>query len=875
MFHPVTVRSLTCNYLENPLGLDSLPRFSWKLESEERGQCQTAYRLMVALSPDSLARGIPDVLDTGKIESTQNCLVTCKDMTLSPHTRYYWMVTIWDRHGISSNSSQAWFQTGKLGQPWKANWITAQYIQKEPSAYIAPYLRKSFFLDRNIKTATLSICGLGYYEARINGTKAGDDILSPAFTRYDSTVLYLTYDVAGLLRKGENVLGVTLGNGWYNCFAEDPWNTRQATWRHWPKMICELLVELEDGSSLLIPSDSSWKSHESPIYFNGIRNGEFYDARREIPCWDLPGFDDTHWPAAKVIRAPGGILKAMEMEPIRIIREIPFVQKWKTPSGTWIFDTGQNLTGVVRLKAFGKAETTIILRYSDVLNEDRTLNQRAISGFVRSGEFQTDKYTKKSDGVEIWQPIFVYHGFQYVEMEGPEEEPALDSMTALLMHTDLPERGSFSCSDELLNTVQRMCRWSTITNYHSIPTDCPHREKNGWTGDASLSAEQTLLNYSPMAAYRKWMQDFIDSQKPSGSVPCVVPSTGWGYNWGNGPDWSSALTEIPWYVYQYCGDLSIIEDMYEAIRKHCGYMESMAENHIVHYGIGDWCPPFDGPAISVNMSSFKAPTALTDTSYFYKTALTLSRMASLLGKEEDEVRYRHLAADIKASFRKTFFDRENIRVAGDCQTSTGCMLFQGLYEEDEKQPLLDLLLRQIEEKDFHLDFGILGNKYVMHTLGSEGYGAIGFRMISQRTYPSFKRWIDLGATTLWECWNGGGSHNHHMFSDVSAFLYKYVGGISFDEKNPGFRHILLRPAIDCGLSFAFCSHESMHGTIRCNWTSDPGQSIVEAHIPVGTTATLYLPASYESRIRHYSVEQCGRHLCIYLESGRHHLVMKD
>ncbi|MFO7637335.1 MAG: family 78 glycoside hydrolase catalytic domain [Clostridia bacterium] len=871
MLKNLLVGDLTCNYLENPLGMDSTPRFSWRMTSEENGQCQTAYRIGVSSSRESLDRDDYDIWDTGKIDSSRSILVDYHGPALSPRTRYHWKVRVWDKYGISSDSAPAYFQTGKLGEKWTANWITADFIRKEPSAYTAPYLRKAFQTDRKVQSASLSICGLGYFEARLNGEKIGDDVLSTAFTRYDSTVLYLTYDVTSHLRTGQNALGVTLGNGWYNCFAEDPWNTRQATWRHWPKLICELLILYEDGTSLQVSSDSSWKSHESPIVFNGIRNGEYYDANLEIPGWDMHDFDDTGWPAAKIIRAPGGVLKAHEMEPIRIIREMPFTRKWRTPQGTWIFDTGQNMTGAVRIKARGKAGTEITLRHSDVLNEDETLNLKAISGFVRSGEFQTDKYTKKSDMEETWQPKFVYHGFQYVEVEGLDHEPALDSMTALLMHTDFAERGGFECSDELLNTVQRLCRWSTVTNYHSIPTDCPHREKNGWTGDASLSSEQTLLNFAPMAAYTKWMQDFIDAQKPGGSVPCVVPSTGWGYNWGNGPDWSSALTVIPWYVYLYCSDMRIVEQMYTAIKKHCDYMESMAENHIVHYGIGDWCPPFEGPALSVNMSSFKAPTELTDTAYFYNAALTLSKMAALLGMADDVEYYHDLADKIKKAFRAKFFDKENMRIAGDCQTSTGCMLFQGLHEEDEKQAILDLLLKQIEEKDFHLDFGILGNKYVMHTLGAEGYGAVGFRMISQRTYPSFKRWIDLGATTLWECWNGGGSHNHHMFSDVSAFMYKYVGGISFDEENPGFRHILLRPAVDCGLGYSKCHHDSMYGRIRCDWTSNETDVRLDIHVPVGSEATLYLPARYGACLLNEHPETDGREVKIRLVSGRHRI----
>jgi len=829
---------MSVNYLEKPLGLDSLPRFSWKYRSGEKGVNQISYRLIVK-------KGKSIIWDTGIVPSRNNLHIENEGITLIPRTGYSWTVEIQDNMGNSVKSDKSYFETGKLDELWSGNWITADFIRKPDAAMEAPYFRKPFNLEGNPAKATLYICGLGYCRAFINGEKCGDDELSTAFTRYDSTVLYMTYDVTDSISSGENVIAAVLGNGWYNCFAEDPWNTRQATWRSSPKMIAELHIEMDDGTSKVIATDRSWKSSKGPIIYNGIRNGEFYDARLEMPGWNTTDFCDNEWGGVYITRPPGGILKSFEMQPIRETMELKPVRKWKSPSGAWIFDTGQNASGIARIMVDGKAGTEIIVRYSDVLEEDGvTLNQRAIRGFVKSGEFQTDKYIKKSNETEIWSPVFVYHGFQYIEIEGLDYEPELDTVTAVIMNTDFRKRGSFECSDELLNTVQKLCWWSTISNYHSIPTDCPHREKNGWTGDASISSEQTLLNFDPMTAYYKWMDDFRDSQKPNGCVPCVVPSTGWGYGWGNGPDWSSALTLIPWYTYLYCGDTNILKRNYDIICKHCDFMLTMADGYIVNYGIGDWCPPFEGKAISVNMSSFKAPTELTDTAYFYNTADIISKIASILGYEEDSKKYRELAEKVKEAFRNRFFDKEKMTVAGDCQTSTACMIFQGLAEEDEKEPLLKLLIKQIEELDWHLDFGILGNKYVMHTLGDTGNGSIGFRMLAQRTFPSPKRWIDLGATTLWECWNGGGSHNHHMFSDLSAFMYKYVGGISLDENEPGFRHIIFRPAVDCGLSYAKASHDSMHGPIVCNWENNDGKISIQLEIPAGTSATLIIPEEY-------------------------------
>jgi len=840
MTEQLKIYDLTVNYQNNPIGLDSPPEFSWKYMSHTRGACQKSYKITVK-SKDG-----ETVIEKDSLKSLH---IPFEGGTLKPRTKYTWNVKISDNIGGYATSESAYFETGKLDESWAANWITADFIGKPDLAMEAPYFRKAFNLKKKPTDAKLYICGLGYCRAFVNGEKCGDDELSTAFTRYDSTALYMTYDVTDSISSGDNVLAAVLGNGWYNCFAQDPWNTRQATWRASPKLMAELHVKFEDGSHKVINSDSRWKSSKGPITYNGIRNGEFYDARLEIPGWNNTGYKDNEWGGVRIVRPPGGELKSFEMQPIRRVMEFKPVKKWQTPNGSWVFDTGQNASGVAHIKVAGKAGTEVTIRYSDILEEDGvSVNVSAIGGFITTGEFQTDKYIKKSDDIEEWSPVFVYHGFQYIELKGLDYEPGLDAVTAIIMNTDFKKRGDFECSDELLNQVQRLCWWSTISNYHSIPTDCPHREKNGWTGDASLSSEQTLINFDPMAAYHKWMGDFKDAQKPNGCIPCVVPSTGWGYGWGNGPDWSSALTLIPWYTYLYCQDVTILENNYETIKKHCDFMLTMAEDYIVNYGIGDWCPPFEGRAISVNMSSFKAPTELTDTAYFYNTADVLSKISTILGNDEDNKKYSELAVKIKSAFREKYFDKENMTVAGDCQTSTACMIFQGLAEEDEKDALTKLLISQIEELDWHLDFGILGNKYVMHTLGDTGHGDIGFRMLSQRTFPSPKRWIDLGATTLWECWNGGGSHNHHMFSDLSAFMYKFVGGISPIEDAPGFRKISLRPAVDCGLQYAKAWHESLYGLIKCNWRNDEGKIGLDLEIPSGTSAILILPIKYNNAV---------------------------
>jgi SAM-dependent methyltransferase len=390
-----------------------------------------------------------------------------------------------------------------------------------------------------------------------------------------------------------------------------------------------------------------------------------------------------------------------------------------------------------------------------------------------------------------------------------------------------------------------------------VPTDDPHREKNAWTGDVSVSAEQMLYNFDTGPLLRKWLGDIRDAQRPDGAIPCVVPSTGWGYNWGNGPDWSSALTLIPWYIYVMTGDESILAKNYEAIKKHLSYIDSQAEDNIVNYGIGDWCPPFDGRAVSASMSSFKTPAEVTDTAYYYITALTASKISAILGYKEEELKYKSQSEEIKRSFRAHFFQGGS-RVTGDCQTSTACVVYQGLADDDEKHRLIDDLKNQIVSADFHQDTGILGNKYLYNTLGENGFMNFALKMILNDTYPSFKNWINMGATTLWECWNGEGSRNHHMFSDVSAVFYKYLAGIKPDERDPGFRHVIMEPDLNCGLNYVNAWHETPYGKITCSWSIKEDKVEMEITIPCGTYASLKLPGNFKDS--DYDRElRAGRH----------------
>ena len=836
---PNRVYDLTCNDLTDPLGIDTDPVFSWKYSFDDAGS-QKAYRIAVSTSAEKLNSGDFDCWDSGRIETDMSLHIPYEGTTLQPRSTYHWKVTV-DGDGDSAES-QGTFETAKRGEKWSGRWIAAHHHRRPDESLDAPYLRKTFDAAESPVRARLYICGPGYFDSHLNGSRILDDELPTPYTRFDARLLYRTFDVTDHVRAGANALGVILGNGWYNCFTTDVWNTREVSWRHVTKFIAELHLEYGDGSSQVVITDRTWKGAPSPIVFNGIRNGEYFDAREDQPGWDTPDFDDSEWDHAKIIRPTGGVLRAMEMQPIRITGTIDPVGKWETSDGAHIYDTGQNMAGIVEVSVEAEEGSEIVIRHAERLKDDGVnVNPGTISGFVRSGEFQTDKYTASGSGKETWRPRFVYHGFQYVEITGSEKKPDLK---AHWVHSDVGERGRFECSDATVNALQHACRSSTVSNLHSLPTDSPHREKNAWTGDVSVSSEQMLLNFNAVPLLRKWLTDVRESQKPDGALPCVVPSTGWGYNWGNGPDWSSAVTHVPWLIYLYTGDTRILRENYEAITRHFGYMESMADNGIVHYGIGDWCAPFEGRAIAVNMSSFKCPTEVTDTAYYYEAASTISRIASVLGLDDDERDYLSAADTIRHAFRREFYNTETNSVHGNCQTSTACMLYLGLHEDQEYDQLFDLLLGQISENGDHQDTGILGNRYLYNVLGRAGRMDVALRMILNPTHPSFRNWIDEGATTLRECWNGEGSRNHHMFSDVSASMYKYLGGIQVDENEPGFRHVIISPDVDCGLNSVACHHESPYGKVASSWVRTDTDISLEIQIPCGSHATLTLPDAY-------------------------------
>jgi alpha-L-rhamnosidase len=838
----LTVGGLQCEYLENPLGIDTpQPRLSWVLESGQRAQVQTAYQVLVASSEALLKADTGDLWDSGKVMSDQTVQVVYAAKALSSSQRCYWKVRAWDKDGkASAYSEPSYWEMGLLSpQDWQGQWIGRT---TDTNSLPAPLLRRAFALEGKIKQARAYVCGLGYYELHLNGKKVGDHLLDPGYTRYDRRALYVTYDVTEALRRGKNVVGVILGNGWYNVQTKAVWDFHKAPWRGAPKLLMELRVEYTDGRVETIGTDSRWTTSTGPITFDTIYGGETYDARAEKPGWDTPDYDDSGWAMAQAVSAPGGKLAAQMMPPIKADEYIKPIKLTEPKPGVFVFDMGQNLAGFAELSLRAPADTTVVMKYGERLGKDGMLDRADIQQHIvrvdTNQQYQTDTYIAKGKGLETWHSRFDYHGFQYVEVTGYPGKPALDMLRGVFIHSAIPVAGKFECSNPLLNKIWRAGRWAYLSNLQGIPTDCPHREKNGWTGDAHLAAEQGLLNYAPAAVYAKWINDLGDEQRPSGELPGIVPTSGWGYSWGNGPAWDSAFLLIPYYLYEYCGDTKVLRDHYDGLKRYVDYLTSKAKGGIVDIGLNDWAP-----------YKTATPADITSTAYYYRDTQIVAFTAGLMGNEADARKYNELAASIKQAFNGKFYHPETGLYGNGSQTSLSCALYQGLVEPADKGRVLSNLVAAVEKCNGHIDTGILGAKYLLNALLENGRADVAYRIASQKDLPSWGWWIEQGATTLWENWNGSESRNHIMYGDISAWFYKALAGINLDPAAPAFKHIIMKPNLVGGLTSAKASYDSVRGRIASDWSVTEGRFGLTVTIPANTTATIFVPVANRAEVR--------------------------
>ena len=834
---------IRCEYLKNPLGIDvATPRFTWEISAGHNGK-QTACRLKVATSPQLLKRGKADVWKSRRV-NTDIPRMVYQGPALQAHTRYYWQVEVWS-NSRKLTSEIASFETAKLSiTDWHdAKWISDTFDKEFRKA---PLLRKSISLEeKNIKNARLYVSGVGYYEFFINGAHVSDRKLEPGYTHFDKRVLYSTYDVTSMLQHGENVLAAELGNGWLNIQSLSGWEFEKARWRMRPRMIAELRITYNDGTVQTIPTDRTWKTNSGACSFNNLYSGEVYDARLVHKGWTIPGFDDKKWMPAIEVEAPAKILTSQQMPPIRVVREVKPVSMRKIDDYTYIYDMGENMTGVCRLQVQGPTGTCVTLAHGELIHDDGTLNQGNIEIYFKREKnglpqhvdpferIQTDTYFLSGNGMETYEPRFTYHGFRYVEVASTRPLTLTqESLTGLCMHTDVEPVGNFACSNEILNKLVEASCNSYLGNLFSIPTDCPQREKNGWTADGYVGMDYGLLFYDGITVYEKWMNDFIDNQRERGDLSGIIPSSGWGYADWIGPVWDAALFIIPNNLYKYYGDTRAIEKMWDTCVRYLQYLETREKDGKLTYGIGDWV-----------FYKAKTDTHFTSTAFYWLDNVLMAKFADLTG--HDGTKYRAKADNLKELINNEWFDAEKKMYANGTQAAQSVGLALGLVPEEHAQAVADNLVRMIRDNGHQLDFGMLGSKFVPAMLVKYGYADDAYKMIIRPEAPSWANWIHRGLTTLPETWVldkdfKDASLNHAFLGDISAWMMNSLAGINPHPKKPGFAGIIIRPQFINGISWAKGEYRSVRGLIRSEWKREGNQIELNIIIPANTEAELQL-----------------------------------
>jgi len=838
----ITATHLRCEYAEAPKGILGNPRFSWRLPGGDNPAGQSCYRLILSSGLDLARQGKGDIADTGFVESRETLGIRLPSLELEEHRTYYWRVQLADGEGTAGEfSSIASFITGVRNKNREGTWIA----QKNPSSYkpnpekdfceySASYMRKEFDVSEGLESAVLSVSGIGYAQLTVNGEFPDNRTLDPAWTDYNKRALYATYDISSLLDDGTNCLGVIIGNGRH---VEEYGYGK-------PRLNLLLTLRFRDGASFTIVSDESWRAAHGPVTENSIYHGTRIDMTRDLPGWNLAGYDDSDWEGAVPVDGPE--LTPQLLPPVLPEREMEPVEMHSGGEGRYVFDFGQNMTGVVKLTVDGPEGTEIKLRYAELLHEDGTLNT-----VTNRSASAADTFVLSGKGRETFMPPFTYHGYRYVEVSGYPGVPSLDSLRAVFFYSLVEPAGSFSCSDGLVNRVHRNVLWGQKSNLMSVPTDCPQRdERQGWMGDAQLSAEEAVYNFDMYHFYRKYLEDIRDAQHPDGSLSDVIPNY-WKI-YPADPAWGTAYIVLAWTLYWYYGDSEILSDHFSSLKKYVEFLISRADGHILNTlgKYGDWCPPGC-------IFPKRTPLELVSSWYYYHDVYFLSRIADVIGKSEEAEKYRNLSEAIKKAFNNKFLTDKGYAyikmspidgIPG--QTSNTLPLYLSMAEGEVKEKTVSALLESVvKHYDYHFDTGIVGTRYILEVLTQIGHGEAAFRMVTRKGFPGFEYMLREGATTLWERWErlegpGMNSHNHIMLGSIDAWFYRGLLGLI--PVKPAWKKVCLAPVFPDELAYAGGSVETVQGKIGLSWTRLKGKVEVKIIIPQGVTGELRLPGLEET-----------------------------
>jgi hypothetical protein len=854
------VTRLRCEYRDNPLAIDmAMPRLSWVMENPkskiqnpksetprdqeaaDRGLKQTAYHVLVASSPELLKKDTGDLWNSGKVMSDQSTQVAYAGKPLPARSRCHWKVRVWDQDGKAAAWSEPATWTMGLLTPddWSAKWIGA--AGKEGADKLPPsttiQLRKEFALNKPVKRAEVYVCGLGFYELRLNGRKVGDHVLDPGWTNYRKSCLYTAYDVTAQVTRGGNALGVMLGNGMYNVPGG-----RYAKFKGTfgpPKVILQLHVEYADGTTTAVVSDGSWTWAPSPVVFSCMFGGEDYDARMELPGWDKAGYKGDAFQAAAVMDGPGGQLTAQAAPPIKVMREYKPVKTTQPKPGVWVYDFGQNCASMPKLTVQGQAGASVRLTPGELLDGKGLVSQASCGGPA----YYT--YTLNGKGTETWMPRFFYYGSRYLQVDTsghpPDAAPRIIELTSQFVHSSAAGVGSFNCANPLVNRVHDLINAAIKSNLQSVLTDCPHREKLGWLECTHLLAGCLMYNYDVPTFYHKITNDMSEAQLANGMVPDIAPEfTVFDGGFRDSPEWGSGFVIAPWQVYQMYGDRTLLARHYDGMKRYVAYLTSKSKDHIVAHGLGDWYDTSPGGPGESTLTS----RGVTATAIYYQNLMILKEAAALLGKPDEARGFEELAAAVKEAFNRKFFNGTKNQYDRNSQTANAMPLVVGLVPEERRAAVLDGLVAQIRAGGNRVTAGDIGFNYLMRALSDGGQGNVLYDMLVRDDGPGYAYQLKMGATSLTEAWdsNPGSSQNHCMLGHIEEWFYRGLGGIACDPAGPGFKKILIKPQIVGDLTEATVAYESPFGRIASQWRRAGDRLTLTATIPNNTTATVHVPA---------------------------------
>ncbi|HMP81905.1 MAG TPA: family 78 glycoside hydrolase catalytic domain, partial [Verrucomicrobiota bacterium] len=695
----LTVSDLRCEYRVNPAGIDvAQPRLFWTVESAQRGQKQTAFQVLVSSSASALAQDKGDLWDSGKVASDETAHIRYQGGELKSSQHVFWKVRAWDKDDkpLAWSADANWLMGVADTNNWRGKWIVA------PAATEALLLRREFNVKPGLKRAVVNVTGLGQYELTINGSKAGNDLLSPGWTDYNDTILYDTQDVTALLKEGQNAMGMWLGNGMYNVVRRNRFVKFTGSFGAL-RAYCQLRLEYQDGSVDIVGTDENWTTSAGPIVFSSVYGGEDFDARLNPIGWDKPGFDDSDWRNAVVLVRPPGKLRGQSVaaDPLREIQVHKPVEVRALTNGETLYDLGQNTSHMPRIRVSGPKGSVIRLTPSEILSDEGTITQRTMGGGARGSSWW--EYTKGTDGVEEWMPKFFYVGCRYFQArltpaKPGGELPKLESVEGVVVHSSAPPVGDFECSNDLLNRIRLLVRWAQRANLVSVLTDCPHREKLGWLEQYHLNGPSIRYEYDVAKVFTKGMNDMADAQERNGFVPNIAPEyVKFDGTFRAAAEWASAYILVPWQQWQFNADMDLLRDYYDRMTRYFGYLESRASNNIVSEGLGDWYDLI--PGRRPGAAALTLPP-LTATAFYFYDARILSQMATLLGKLEDSKEFARKAEQIRESFNREFYDREKGHYTGNSQAANALPLVMGIAESDQRERVLASLVADVESRGY-------------------------------------------------------------------------------------------------------------------------------------------------------------------------------